>query len=94
MTSAVVKRDFIDALHEMQLSRLLNARQAAGVGAVNQSIAAIGASLAAANNTVVSFDGGIGGLLDVNDAVVNLGNALNQTTTVAEATPLLSPTDS
>ncbi|KAJ4420332.1 hypothetical protein N0V82_004431 [Gnomoniopsis sp. IMI 355080] len=94
VTSAVVKRDFTDALQGMQLSRSFDARQAGGVAAVNQSIAAIGASLAAANNSVVAFDGGIGGLLSVNEAVVNLGTALNQTTTVAESTPLLSPTDS
>lgn len=94
VTSAVVKRDFTDALQEMQVSRSFDARQAGTVGAVNQSIAAIGASLATANNSVVAFDGGIGGLLSVNEAVVNLGTALNQTTTVAESTPLLSPTDS
>lgn len=94
VTSAVVKQDFTDALQQAQLSRSLDPRQAGGLAALNQSIADIGASLATANNSVVAFDGGITGLLNVNDAVVALGTQLNQTTTVAQATPLLSPTDS
>lgn len=94
VTSAVVKQDFTDALQGMQLGRSLDVRQAGGVAAVNRSIAAIGASLATANNSVVAFDGGITDLLDVNDAVVGLGTQLNETTAVAQATPLLSPTDS
>lgn len=95
VTSAVVKKDFTDALQQAQLSRSIDARQVAGgLAALNQSIADIGASLATANNSVVAFDGGITGLLNVNDAVVALGTQLNQTTAVAQATPLLSPTDS
>lgn len=94
VVSAVVKQDFTDALSEAQLSRSFDPRQTGGLAAVNQSIAAIGASLATANNSVVSFNGGIAGLVSVNDAVFALGTQLNQTTAVAQATPLLSPTDS
>lgn len=94
VTSAVVKQDFTDALQKMQLSRSLDSRQTGGVAAVNQSIAAIATSLATANNSVVAFDGSISGLLSVNDAVTALGNQINETTAVAQSTPLLSPTDS
>lgn len=94
VASAVVEHDFIDALQEMRLSRSFSTRQAGGVAAVNQSIAAIATSLAAANNSVVAFNGDVSGLLGVNSAVVALGNQLNQTTVVAQATPLLNPTDS
>lgn len=78
------------------LGKALGKRQ--NLQAVQSSITAIGTNLATANNSVVAFQSGglsgITGLISVNDAVVQLGDALTAATNVASQTPRLSPTDS
>lgn len=77
---------------------LNHARQSSGVDALSADISTISKSLASANSTVLSFQGGglkgIVGLTKINSAVVDLGDALTATTKTASSTPKLNVTDS
>ncbi|POS76808.1 hypothetical protein DHEL01_v204803 [Diaporthe helianthi] len=74
-------------------------RQAGGLQALQASITTLQQQLAAANNTVIEFssDGiiaGLTGLIKVNSAVVELGDDIEETTSIANNTQRLSPQDS
>ncbi|KAG8165647.1 hypothetical protein KVR01_004199 [Diaporthe batatas] len=74
-------------------------RQAGGLPALQASITTLQQQLAVTNNTVVAFssDGiidGLTGLIKVNSAVVELGDDITETTSIAGNTPTLSATDS
>ncbi|CAN8097529.1 unnamed protein product [Discula destructiva] len=97
VSSAVIKNDLSNGpFRGTLLHRAFNLdpRQDTGIAAVTQSIDSIGTSIALTNNSVVAFDGGIAGLIDVNEAVVNLGTNLSAATTVMQGTSALSPMDS
>lgn len=98
---AITEEDFTDALrnvlvqaHPRSRAPRSHPRQVAGTAGVSQAIVDIGTSLAAANNTVIAFDGSLGGLIDVNGDVVDLGDVITTSTNTITATPPLNPTDS
>lgn len=68
------------------------------VAAIQSSINNIANMIATANNSVVAFQGsgiaGLTGLANVNEAVVQLGNAETTTINLESTMPMLSPTDS
>lgn len=91
--------DRFTRLQASELNGPLNRpRQSSGVEAITSDINTISKNLAAANNTVVGFQGGgikgILGLAKINSAVVDLGDSLTATTKTASSTPRLSVTDS
>lgn len=94
LTSAAVAEP-VDRWHKILAQR---AAAASGVQAIQASITDIGVKLAAANNSVLAFKNGgldgLTGLINVNDAVVALGNSITSTTDLAKNTTTLSPTDS
>lgn len=70
-----------------------------GLQALQASITTLQRQLAAANNTVVDFsaDGiidGLTGLIKVNSAVVELGDDITETTSIAKSTTRLNAQDS
>lgn len=78
---------------------LNHARQSTGgVQALSDNINTLTKSLASANSTVLSFQGGglkgIVGLTKINSAVVDLGDTLTATTKTAASTTQLNVTDS
>lgn len=96
-SSAVTPEDFTNALRPVRASSRssrLQSRQAAGVAGVSQAIVDISNSLAAANNTVVAFDGSLAGLIDVNSGVKDLGDTITTATNTIKSTAQLSAGDS
>lgn len=73
-------------------------KRQANVAVLQDSIGNITTEIAACNNTVVGFQGGgiagLTGLTGVNDAVVQLGNAITSTINLQATMSLLSPVDS
>lgn len=74
-------------------------RQASGLQALQASITTLQQQLASANDTVLDFSSdsiidGLTGLIKVNSAVVELGDDITDTTSIANSTTRLNAQDS
>lgn len=95
--SALIPKGFPETLGDSPLSSRTTRefpRQAADIAGVSAAITNISNSLATANNTVVAFQGSIGGLIQVNSDVKTLGDTISTSTKTFNSTPRLNAQDS